>query len=328
MNIYSKTALFFIFSAFFYFSACSQERLQLSNKNASKEAKALYSYLQDMHGKKMLAGQMVLFGHVEELEYIQATTGKLPAIRGMDFIDSSRNENEVKFAEAWWKKGGIPTIMWHWGAPAIGNGYINSKKTIDIAKCFEKGTPENKAFWKELEEKAVLLKKLDRAHIPILWRPFHEMNGNWFWWSKAGPKQFKRLWTTMYDYYVHKKKINNLIWVLGYTNHPDSAWYPGREYVDIAGADDYSYGGTHLQMYKKAEAIAGSTMPIPFHECPTPPDPAQSFAEGATWSWFMVWHSSFLKKIDPKYLKYVYNSDLVITLDKVPDIMAVYGEKK
>jgi hypothetical protein len=328
MNFYSKTALFFIFPAFFYFSAYSQARLQLSNKKASKEAKALYNYLQDMRGKKMLAGQMVLFGNVEELEYIQATTGKLPAIRGMDFIDSSRNENEVKYAEGWWKKGGIPTIMWHWGAPAMGNGYINSKKTINIDKCFEKGTPEYKAFWKELDEKAELLKKLERAHVPILWRPFHEMNGNWFWWSKAGPKQFKRLWITMYDYYVHKKKINNLIWVLGYANHPDSAWYPGRDYVDIAGADDYSYGGTHLQMYKKAEAIAGSAMPIPFHECPTPPDPAQSFADGATWSWFMVWHSSFLKKIDPKYLNSVYNSDLVITLDKVPDIMAVYGKKK
>jgi len=326
MNFQYKTVLFLIFSAF-YASAYSQARLALSNKNASREARALYNYLQDMHGKKMLAGQMVLFGHVEELEYIQQTTGKLPAIRGLDFIDSSKNENEVKFAEEWWKKGGIPTIMWHWGAPSIGNGYINSKKTIDIDKCFEKGTPEYKAFWKELDEKAELLEKLQRAHIPILWRPFHEMNGNWFWWSKGGPERFKRLWITMYDYYVHKKKLNNLIWVLGYTNHPDSAWYPGRAYVDIAGADDYGYGGTHAQMYKKAEAIVGSAMPIPFHECPVPPDPAQSFAEGAYWSWFMVWHSSFLKKIDPAYLKRVYNSDLVITLDKVPDIMAVYGKK-
>jgi len=327
MNFHRKTVVFLIFSAL-YVSAYSQAPLQLSNKKASKEAKALYRYLLDMHGKKMLAGQMVLFGQVGELDYIHATTGKLPAIRGMDFIDSSRNENEVKFAEEWWKKGGIPTIMWHWGAPGMGNGYVNSKKTIDIDKCFEKGTPEYKAFWKELDEKAGLLEKLQRAHVPVLWRPFHEMNGNWFWWSKGGPEKFKRLWTTMYDYYVHKKKINNLIWVLGYTNHPDSAWYPGRAYVDIAGADDYSYGGTHAQMYKNVKAIVGSAMPIPFHECPVPPDPAQSFAEGAYWSWFMVWHSSFLKKIDPKYLKYVYNSDLVITLDKVPDIMAVYGKKE
>jgi hypothetical protein len=191
MHFTGKSALFLIFAALLCGSAYSQARLQLSDKKASKEAKAVYSYLQDMYGKKMLAGQMVLNGQYEELKYIEETTGKLPAIRGMDFIDSSRNENEVKFAEEWWKKGGIPTMMWHWGAPAIGNGYINSKKTIDIDKCFEKGTPEYKAFWKELEEKGELLKKLDRAHIPVLWRPFHEMNGNWFWWSKGGPERFK-----------------------------------------------------------------------------------------------------------------------------------------
>ena len=80
-------------------------------------------------------------------------------------------------------------------------------------------------------------------------------------------------------------------------------------------------------MYKKVEAIVGPFMPIPFHECPVPPDPARSFADGADWSWFMVWHSSFLKKIDPQYLRYVYHSDRVVTLDKVPDIMAVYGKK-
>ncbi|MFI5163437.1 MAG: glycosyl hydrolase, partial [Sphingobacteriales bacterium] len=95
MNFHRKTALFFILSAFSCFSAYSQAPLQLSNKNATKEARALYRYLQDMHGKKMLAGQMVLFNRTEELDYIQAVTGKLPAIRGMDFIDSSRNENEV-----------------------------------------------------------------------------------------------------------------------------------------------------------------------------------------------------------------------------------------
>jgi len=323
MKCYRVAALLLVLSA----SAYGQDTLQLSNKKASRQAKAVYSYLQAMQGKKMLAGQMVLNGRYDELQYIQDSTGKLPAIRGMDFIDSSRNKDEVKAAKAWWKKGGIPTIMWHWGAPAIGNGYVNSKKTIDIDKCFEKGTPEYKAFWKELKEKGRLLKKLKRAHVPVLWRPFHELNGTWFWWSKGGPEQFKRLWSTMYDYYVHKKHLNNLIWVLCYTSHPDSAWYPGREEVDIAGADDYSYTGTHLQMYKKVEAIVGPAMPIPFHECPVPPDPAQSFADGADWSWFMVWHSSFLKKIDPQYLRYVYHSDRVVTLDKVPDIMAVYGKK-
>jgi hypothetical protein len=327
MKFYAKASLFVIFTVLIQTRGYAQMPLELSNKKASKQAKALYSYLQDMYGKKIIAGQMVTRDRFDELKYIEDTTGKLPAIRGMDFIDSSRNKNEVKAAKEWWKKGGIPTIMWHWGAPAIGNGYVNSKKEVDIDKCFEKGTPEYDAFWKELKEKAKLLKKLKRAHVPVLWRPFHELNGDWFWWGKKGPEQFKRLWITMYDYYVHKKRINNLIWVLCYSGKPDSAWYPGREYVDIAGADTYGANDPHLGMYKKVEAIVGGTMPIPFHECGIPPDPVQCFAQGAKWSWFMEWHTNFIKKVDTKYLRYIYNSDLIVTLDKVPDIMAVYGKK-
>lgn len=304
-----------------------QERMELSNKKASKQAKALYSYIQDMYGKKILSGQMVSTGKFDELKYVQDSTGKLPAIRGMDFIDSSKNENQVQVAKEWWQKGGIPTIMWHWGAPAIGNGYENSKKEVDIDKVFEKGTPEYKAFWKELKEKAKLLKKLKRAHVPILWRPYHELNGDWFWWGKKGPEQFKRLWITMYDYYVHKKRLNNLIWVLCYTGKPDSAWNPGRQYIDIAGADTYAPNDPHLDMYKKVESIVGKVMPIAFHECGIPPDPAKSFAIGAKWSWFMEWHTSYIRKVPTDYLKYIYNNDMVITLDKVPDIMATYGKK-
>jgi hypothetical protein len=39
----------------------------------------------------------------------------------------------------------------------------------------------------------------------------------------------------------------------------------------------------------------------------------------------MEWHTDHLRKLDPAYLRYIYNNDLIITLDKVPDIMAVYG---
>jgi hypothetical protein len=328
MNTFSTKSLAFIFLMLLNGLVYAQIPLKLSNKKASKQAKAVYSYLMDMYGKKILSGQMVTGDRFNELNYIKDTTGKLPAIRGMDFIDSNRNDNEVKLAKEWWEKGGIPTIMWHWGAPGIGNGYVNSKKEVDIDKCFEKGAPEYEAFWKELKEKARLLKKLKRAHVPVLWRPFHELNGDWFWWSKKGPEQFKRLWTTMYDYYVHKKRLNNLIWVLCYSGKPDSTWYPGRDYVDIAGADTYGDNSPHLAMYNKVKSIVGSTMPIAFHECGIPPDPNQCFAQGATWSWFMVWHTSFIKKMDPKYLRYIYNNDYVITLDKVPDIMAIYGKKK
>lgn len=327
-RIYTKTLILL-----FVFLACSPgaiaQSITLSNKNASDEARALYNYLLDLRGKKMLSGQMVSnFGIFDELKYIREVTGQQPAIRGMDFIDSSKNSDEIKFAKKWWKNGGIPTMMWHWGAPGIGSGYENSKKAIDIDKCFEKGTPEYIAFWKELKEKAKLLKKLKRAHIPVLWRPFHELNGDWFWWGKQGPEKFKRLWITMYNYYVNDQKLDNLIWVLCYTGNPDSAWYPGRQYVDIAGADTYDDNSPHVGMYNQVREIVGDQMPIAFHECATPPDPDQTLLQNAQWSWWMVWHTDHIRKVDTAYLKHVYSSPNVVTLKQVPDIMHQYGPQR
>jgi Glycosyl hydrolase family 26 len=220
----------------------AQKADTLCTPGASKEAKALFRYLNDMYGKKILSGQMWASWGYDELKYIKELTGKQPAIRGMDFINNRENEAETQRAIDWWKTGGIPTIMWHWGAPGIGEGYENSKKAVHIDSIFIAGTPQYKSFWYQLEKKADLLEKIRNANVPVLWRPFHELNGNWFWWGKQGPENFKKLWITIYDYLVNKRKINNLIWVLCYTGKPDVAWYPGKAYVDIAGADTYNVG--------------------------------------------------------------------------------------
>jgi hypothetical protein len=303
----------------------AQKKNQLSNKNASREAVALYAYINDLFGKKILSGQMSSGWGFDELSYIYDITGKYPAIKGFDFIQSAQNDSVVHGAIKWWKEGGIPTIMWHWGAPGIGEGYPNSKKEIDIDKCFEKGTVEYDSFWTEIKLKADLLERLQKENIPVLWRPFHELNGNWFWWGKQGPEKFRRLWTTMYNYYTKERKLNNLIWVLCYTGEPDSTWYPGDQYVDIAGADTYTKSNVpQTEMYNKVKAIVGTRVPITFHECGVPPDPEKCLKENTMWSWWMEWHTSHLQNLDKEYLKYIYNNDLIITKDKVPDIMKKY----
>jgi beta-mannanase len=184
---------------------------KLSNNSASKEAVALYAYINDMFGKKILSGQMYSGWGFDEFNYIKEVTGKSPAIKGLDFIQDKLNDTVTQEAIDWWRSGGIVTIMWHMGAPGIGEGYENSKKEIDIDKCFQEGTVEYKVFWDELRKKGDLLEKLKQANVPVLWRPFHELNGNWFWWGKQGAGKFKKLWRAMYDYYVNKRKLNNLI---------------------------------------------------------------------------------------------------------------------
>lgn len=298
----------------------------LVTPNPSVEAVAVYRYLLDMKGKLILSGQQDSRWGIDELTYIKSTTGRQPALRGMDFIHAGDNDVEVQRAIDWWKAGGIPTIMWHWGAPTMGDGYEQSKMTIDINRCFTEGTAEYTAFWAELKKKADLLQRLENAGVPVLWRPFHEFDGNWFWWSKQGAAPFRKLWTTMFDYFVQERGLSNLIWVLCYTSTVDPAWYPGDAYVDVVGADTYNSGdGPQMTMFNKLKSLTSDRYPIAYHECGIPPVPEECLLQGGMWSWWMEWHTDWLTDVDKNYLSTVYNHDLVVTLDEVPPLMEYYG---
>ena len=178
MNIIKINKLLVILPLLFPLIFQAQPTGKLSNKKASGEAVALYAYINDMFGKKIISGQMYSGWGFDEFKYINEVTGKYPAIKGLDFIEDKLNDTVTQEAIDWWKSGGIVTIMWHMGAPGIGEGYVNSKKKIDIDKCFQQGTLEYKVFWDELQKKGDLLERLKQAHVPVLWRPFHKLNGN------------------------------------------------------------------------------------------------------------------------------------------------------
>ena len=171
-----------------------------------------------------------------------------------------------------------------------------------------------------MDKGAQALLSLQDRGVPVLWRPFHEFDGAWFWWGKGWSERFKRLWTIMYDRYTNHWGLNNLIWVLGYSGLGDKYedWYPGDRYVDIAGADSYD-GGACKHLFNKVKQIVGDRKPICFHECGTNPTVEELTDSGAKWCYMMTWHTSYLtKRNEPSALKEFYNSDYVITLDELP----------
>ena len=113
------------------------------------------------------------------------------------------------------------------------------------------------AQWeKQVDSIVIYLKMLQDANIPILWRPYHEMNGIWFWWGRRG-QSFKQLWRNLYER-LHHHKLNNLIWVWnanaprntpGDEAEPYEIYYPGHDYVDILATDIYhnDYKQSHYQ---------------------------------------------------------------------------------
>ncbi|WP_294325540.1 glycosyl hydrolase [uncultured Sphingomonas sp.] len=294
----------------------------LSNQSASPEAKALYRYLWSIYRRKTLTGQQESPGRErDELAYIERETGKLPAILGLDYIHPQDNLNVNSRAAEWHRSGGIASICWHWGAPDIGTGYENSKKDFDVARALIPGTPQNRAMMAQMQEIGVLLAKLRDRRVPVLWRPFHEFSGDWFWWGKHGPDAFKALWRLMYDTYTRSMGLDNLIWVLGWAGqNVDAAFYPGRAYVDIAGADIYADDhGTLAPMFGQVKRIVGDTVPICLHENGPIPDPA-GLGTTADWLWFLTWHTRWLKDADQntvEQLRSYYASERYLTKDEL-----------
>ena len=306
---------------------------QLSHPDPSIEAVALYRYLHDEWGERILSGQQYEpWWGTDEMDHIESVTGHLPAVQGADFIHDDKSR-PVEQAIDWWERGGITSIMWHWGVPGQEtpeDEYEQSRDTgveIDLQLILEEGTDPNEAFWAELAEVADELERLRDAGIPIIWRPFHEFEGGWFWWGVEGPDFFVELWETMHDYFAHERDLDNLIWLLPHSDYPDPAWVPDESTFDLWGADTYDEHDTYAWLYDDLAGTHGEDRPIVKHETGLPPHPEDAADAGAWWSHWITWHTDWLTGIDDAYLEEVYTHDLTVTLEDVPDIVDEYGEE-
>ena len=297
----------------------------LSNPNASPEAQKLYLYISDTYGKGIISGQQEstwMGSEQYEFDYIFEKTGKYPAIRGLDYMNDDFKGVNRRAAE-WHDRGGIVTICWHCGCD-FGGSWSECMNTElkDWNAALTEGTEEYKALIAGMDKAAKALKELKDQNIPVLWRPFHELDGGWFWWSKGGADNFKKLWIIMYDRYTNYWGLDNLIWVCGFSGNGVNydKWYPGDAYVDITGADSYN-DGANARLYKLVTNIVGEKMPVCFHECGRIPTVDQLQKNNANWVWFMTWHTDHITSgNDVNDLKAIYNDPYVITLDELPDL--------
>lgn len=303
----------------------TEYELKLSNPNASKEAERLFEYICEIYKNGIISGQQESTwkgSDQYEFEYIYKHTGKYPAIRGLDYMnDDFKGVN--KRAIEWYERGGIVTICWHCGSDFSGSWAESMNTEIaDWDKALTEGTPEYEKLIKGMDKGAKALAELKDKNIPVLWRPFHELDGAWFWWGKGEAENFKKLWILMYDRYTNHWGLDNLIWVLGYSGNGRGYedWYPGNEYVDIAGADSYN-DGANAGLYRRVQLVVGDEMPICFHECGRIPTVEQLKKKPTNWVWFMTWHTDHITgHNDINDLKEIYNDEYVITLDELPDL--------
>lgn len=308
------------------------------NKNATPNACNLLGYLCEVAGHGIITGQHTQTIPMEEIQYIRECTGKEPKLRGFELLAYSPNinyedaseecltevyENRDTLQEAMkfaLNTEGIITFSFHWFSPLGGRdkSFYAEHTDFDPEKILIEGTPEREAFYHDMDVIAMHLKPFLEKDIPILWRPFHEADGTWFWWGRKGPEVARELYKLMYTHYVEKHHLDNLLWVW---NCPLKEGYPGDEYVDVISMDVYlpEYKGTsYKEEYERLVRETTSNKVAALAEIGYLPDIQLLEKDKVPFAYYMTWSKEFC--IGEKYntieiFKANYQSEYAITLN-------------
>jgi len=247
-----------------------------ANPQAGASTRAVLQYFQDVSDApqhRVISGQFTDFGKGAGLRLmtnIFDKTGHWPGLLGVDYADFARGGLETakpnQAAILYWQQGGLVTVSAHLYDPAQTNGGGLRDKGVDLSLLLATNGETHARWMRELEELAGGLQELRAAGVVVLWRPFHEMNGDWFWWGGKDPAVFIQVWRQMFDYFTHDKGLDNLLWVYAPNHGRDTAaYYAGDHYVDLVGLDAYTdfIDTNHIKGYA---AVAALTKPFGFTE--------------------------------------------------------------
>ncbi|WP_295801600.1 glycosyl hydrolase [Mucilaginibacter sp.] len=304
------------------------------NENASAGAKKTLKLLYDIKGRYIMSGQQNYNSDRNVFsDSAHNITGKYPAVWGSDFMnwgDKDLGPQIVEEAIKKSKEGYLVTLMWHEGNPTQDPPYDferNVKGKVTDAEWNDLTTPGTDLYKKwlgQIDVVAGYLKQLRDAGVTVLWRPYHEMNGVWFWWgNRKGENGIAKLWKMMYDRYTNYHHLNNLLWVWGANGLRDipydeaydyKDYYPGANYVDVLGADIYHFDYEQKD-YNDLLALANGK-PIALTETGELPNP-KILKVQPQWTWFMVWTSWLWTDNSRDHVREIYNLPQTLSHDEV-----------
>jgi len=244
--------------------AASLTAQNVCDQQATKRTRHLY---QNLH--RIVKDSNLMFGHQDDLAYgvgwqylenesdVKRTVGDYPAVFGWDLahleLDSAKNIDGVPFdkmrqyIKKVYKMGGVSTISWHLHNPATGG---SAWDTAGMAVRSVLPSGKNHQLYLNWVDKVadflVSLKTdgLFPKRIPIIFRPYHEHTGGWFWWGQTHctAEEYGLLWRITVER-LREKGVHNAL--IAYS--PDAfltrtdymAYYPGDDLVDILGHDLY-----------------------------------------------------------------------------------------
>ncbi|KAJ3030005.1 hypothetical protein HDV00_009319 [Rhizophlyctis rosea] len=308
------------------------------DKKLNKDALLLYSALKFSFNRKILSGQAETADGSQdrdgEFKFLTNLTGVTPAVRLMDFIfyvgNPAFEDGSLDRAIDWYQnKSGILEYQWHWRPRAeYGSDMYTAKTTFDITKAV---TPGTKEYNQSIEDIAVIIGKvkfLEKAGVPILFRPLHEPNGGWFWWGAKGAAPYLKLWDIIQSEFA-KANVHNVIWVHNFAGAPDVAWYPGNGKVDIVSTDRYSAPGVYDAYpgdFFRLKYITGATKLQAMAENGPLPDVDGMVSTGAMWLYFATWNGDYImnqKQNSYNEIIKQYQSDYVFNLEDIQALVSM-----
>ena len=193
---------------------------------------------------------------------VLATVGDYPAVMGFDLggieMGDAKNLDSVPFTRihdeliAHHERGGIVTLSWHPRNPLTGGTAWDVTDSTVVKSVLEGGSQYEKfqTWMQRVGDFVATLKTNDGQPVPIVFRPWHENNGSWFWWGQklCSDDEFRGLWNMLQDYLTEVRGFSNLLW--SYSPNLDGGWteerfaqrYPGNDRVTLIGEDAYQWG--------------------------------------------------------------------------------------
>lgn len=263
----SKSLFLLVFSliSFSVAAVFAQKPAALIDNEATAETKNLAKNLY------RLSADHILFGHQHATEYghgwsgdadrsdVKSVTGSHPAVIGIDLMGlSGRPESDIQKTivqlqnnvSATYDRGGVTTIAWHFSNPASGGGFYwqdsISKPAVRLIIPGGSHHSEYKKILRNIASFANGTKGSDGKLVPMIFRPFHEFDGDWFWWGRVycTSEEFKELWRFTVGFLRDSLNVHNFIYAFSPDNRFNSEEvylerYPGDEWVDMLGMDNY-----------------------------------------------------------------------------------------
>ncbi len=232
-----------LLAIFFLWSSHQKIQAQLWKKDA------FLKHLKKMEGKGAYSGQFIRWNHnasLDEIKTIHDSASQWVSILGIDYFSNKKELIPAAPANyllvnavvtSYFKKGGIVNLSCHFNNPQNGRSAWDTK--IDFDSLLMKGSRVEANYLHQLDTVAVGMKNLIASNVLVIFRPLHEMSGDWFWW--CGQKRYTELWLLTYRYLEETKGIKDLVWCYSPSTMGNVlAYYPGNAFVDIVALDAYT----------------------------------------------------------------------------------------